>query len=108
MKLKTGRHTGALKEARKNVKRRIANRAVKSTIRTAIKKFESALTEKNAEKAKECLRQVSSMLDKAAKKNIIHKKNASRKIGRLSARLAHSTSFDSAQDKGSGQAKIKK
>ncbi|OGS46055.1 MAG: 30S ribosomal protein S20 [Elusimicrobia bacterium RIFOXYD2_FULL_34_15] len=88
MKLKTGRHTSVLKEARKNVKRRLVNKAVKSRIKTAIKKFESALTEKNAEKAKELLKAVSSVLDKAAKRNVIHRKNASRKISRLAQRLA--------------------
>ncbi|HAX61509.1 MAG TPA: 30S ribosomal protein S20 [Elusimicrobia bacterium] len=88
MKLKTGRHTSALKEARKNLKRRTINKAVKSQIKTAIKKFETALTEKNSEKAKEFLGIVSSILDKAAKKKIIHRKNASRRIGRLSMRLA--------------------
>jgi small subunit ribosomal protein S20 len=88
MKLKTGRHTSSLKEARKNLKRRTINKAVKSQIKTAIKKFETALTEKNAEKAKEFLGIVSSILDKAAKKKIIHRKNASRRIGRLSMRLA--------------------
>lgn len=88
MKLKTGRHTSALKEARKNLKRRSTNKAVKSRIKTAVKKFETALTEKNYEKAKEFLKSVSVVLDKAAKKKIIHRKNASRKISRLSMRLA--------------------
>ena len=100
MKLKTERHTSALKEARKNLKRRTTNKAVKSQIKTAIKKFETALTEKHSEKAKEFLRIVSSILDKAAKKKIIHKRNASRKISRLSMRLARLTTV--------GQAKIKK
>jgi len=88
MKLKTGRHTSALKEARKNQKRQISNKAVKSRIKTAVKKFESALTEKSVEKAGSSLRLISSLLDKAAKSNIIHKKNASRKISRLMSRLA--------------------
>ncbi|MEW6556890.1 MAG: 30S ribosomal protein S20 [Elusimicrobiota bacterium] len=87
MKLKTGRHTSSLKEARKNLKRRLFNKAVKSRIKTEIKKFESALTAKNFENAKELLKIISSMLDKAAKKKNIHKKNASRKIARLSTRL---------------------
>jgi len=88
MKLKTGRHTSALKEARKNQKRYIVNKAVKSRIKTATKKFEAALAEKNSETAEKALRVVSSVLDKAAKKNIIHKKNASRKISRLMSNLA--------------------
>jgi len=88
MKLKTGRHTSALKEARKNQKRRIANKAVKSRIKTATKKYEAALAEKNAEKAETLLRGISSILDKAAKINVIHRKNASRKISRLMSKLA--------------------
>ncbi|MFH0947736.1 MAG: 30S ribosomal protein S20 [Elusimicrobiota bacterium] len=100
MKLKTGRHTSALKEARKNLKRRTVNRAVKSRIKTAIKKFETALTEKNLELAKELLRVISGILDKAAKKKIIHKKNASRKISRLSMRMSRLLTV--------GQAEIKK
>ena len=88
MKLKTGRHTSVLKEARKNVKRRLVNKVVKSRIKTAIKKFELALSEKNTAKAKEFLNIVSGVLDKAAKRNIIHKKNASRKVSRLACRLA--------------------
>jgi len=88
MKLKTGRHTSALKEARKNQKRQIVNRAVKSRIKTVTKKFEAALAEKNVEKAGQLLRDISSVLDKAAKRNIIHKKNASRKISRLMSKLA--------------------
>ncbi|MFH1541033.1 MAG: 30S ribosomal protein S20 [Elusimicrobiota bacterium] len=89
MKLKTGRHTSAMKEARKSTKRRAVNRAIKSRIKTTIKKFEMSLLAKDIEKAKELLKTVSSVLDKAAKKKIIHKKNVSRKFSRLSTRLSH-------------------
>ncbi len=88
MKLKTGRHTSALKEARKNQKRRIFNRTVKSNIKTAIKKLNIALTNKDSEKINTLFRQVSSILDKAAKRKIIHKNTASRKISRLSTKIA--------------------
>ncbi|OQA91834.1 MAG: 30S ribosomal protein S20 [Elusimicrobia bacterium ADurb.Bin231] len=88
MKLKTGRHTSALKEARKNQKRRIFNRAVKSNIKTAIKKLNIALTNKDSEKINTLFRQVSSILDKAAKRKIIHKNTAARKISRLSTKIA--------------------
>ncbi|MDD5688398.1 MAG: 30S ribosomal protein S20 [Elusimicrobia bacterium] len=88
MKLKTGRHTSALKEARKNQKRRLDNRSVKSQIRTMTKKFTVALAAKNINGAAELLKSLSSILDKASKKNIIHKKTASRKISRLSQRFA--------------------
>jgi len=88
MKLKTGRHTSALKEARKNQKRQIVNRAVKSRIKTAVKKYEAALSEKNIEKAEISMREISSILDKSAKKNIVRRKTASRKISRLMSKLA--------------------
>lgn len=87
MKLKTGRHTSALKEARKSLKRRATNKIIKSRIKTAIKKVDSAVTEKNAAKAEGFLRIAASLLDKAAKKKIIHRKTASRKISHLSRRI---------------------
>lgn len=88
MKLKTGRHTSALKEARKNLKRRAANKIIKSRIKTAVKKVDAAVTEKNAAKAGEFLRIAAGLLDKAAKKKIIHRKTVSRKISHLSRRVA--------------------
>jgi small subunit ribosomal protein S20 len=88
MKLKTGRHTSALKEARKNQARRITNKAAKGRIKTAIKKFDAALAAKNSDAADQELKGISSLLDKAAKKNLLHKKTASRKISRLALKLA--------------------
>ncbi|MBN1385294.1 MAG: 30S ribosomal protein S20 [Elusimicrobia bacterium] len=88
MKLKTGRHTSALKETRKNQKRRVVNKIIRSQIKTAIKKVDTAVTEKNASRASELLKIAGSILDKAAKKKIIHKKTASRKISNLSRRVA--------------------
>lgn len=87
MKLKTGRHTSALKEARKNKKRRLINRAAKSRIKTAVKKFNAAVEAQEPAKAADTLKQAMSLLDKAAKKNIIHKNTKSRKISRLSSKL---------------------
>ena len=76
MKLKTGRHTSALKAHRQSVKRNSANKGLKKTIHIAEKKV---LTSKKAED----LKKVSSALDKAAKKGVIHKKAAARKKSRL-------------------------
>ncbi len=59
---------------------RQANRALRSTLRAALKAVRS---ETNKDEAMKKLREAASMLDKAAAKNIIHKKNASRNKSRL-------------------------
>ncbi|MDR1695892.1 MAG: 30S ribosomal protein S20 [Endomicrobium sp.] len=87
-KLKTGRHTSALKEARKAVKRTERNAAVKSKIRTAVKKVEAAVKNKDAKLAAEQLSAVFSQWDKAAKKNVVHYKAAANQKARLSKKVA--------------------
>ncbi len=59
---------------------RKANRAFRSTLRAALK---AVREEKNKEEAVKKLREAGSLLDKAASKRIIHKKNASRNKSRL-------------------------
>ena len=83
-KLKTGRHTSALKEARKTVKRTERNFAVKSKIKTMVKKVESAVKNKDAKLAQEQLNIAFSEWDKAAKRNVIHSKAAANQKARLS------------------------
>ena len=78
-KLKTGRHTSAIKEFRKSKKRNIHNRKIKVQIRQIAKKVELAISEKKADEAKKLLRQCSSAWDKAVKVGVIHKNAASRK-----------------------------
>jgi small subunit ribosomal protein S20 len=65
----------AIKRTRQNEKRRLHNRYYAKTTRTAIKKLK-ALTSK-AEAIKQ-LPEVISMIDKLAKRNIIHKNKAAR------------------------------
>lgn len=86
-KLKTGRHTSSLKERRKAVKRTEHNTSLKSRIHTLIKKFEEA-AKKDATQAQALLKTVFSELDKAARKNIIHKNLASNQKARLSKLIA--------------------
>jgi small subunit ribosomal protein S20 len=87
-KLKTGRHTSALKEARKNAKRRIQNTAVKHSLKTISKKIETAIQNKDLKTAKELLNEAFSKFDKAAKTNCIHKKKADRKKAQLASKLS--------------------
>lgn len=86
-KLKMGRHTSAIKETRKNVKRRAKNAKTKSTIKELIRTVNSAIVSKNLEAAKTAIKSAFSALDKAAKKNIIHKNKADRKKAELAKNL---------------------
>jgi small subunit ribosomal protein S20 len=86
-KLKTGRHTSALKEVRKTHKRTARNISVKSEIRTAVKKLEDAIKNKDLAASKEILKEVFSKWDKASKRQVIHPKAAANKKGRLAKKV---------------------
>jgi small subunit ribosomal protein S20 len=73
-------HKSALKRIRSNESRRERNRYQLKTTRTFVKKLRT--TEDKGE-AEELYKKVSSMLDKLAKKNIIHKNNAAHKKAKL-------------------------
>ena len=59
------------------------NKAIKSGVKTAIKKVDAAVVAKDAEAAKAALLNATSVIDKAATKGVYHKNNASRKVSRL-------------------------
>lgn len=59
------------------------NKAIKSGVKTAIKKVYTAIEAKDAEAAKEALRNATVVIDKATTKGIYHKNNAARKVSRL-------------------------
>ncbi|MEW5950929.1 MAG: 30S ribosomal protein S20 [Elusimicrobia bacterium] len=82
-KLKTGRHTSAIKAVRQAERRAAVNRGIKVRIHDKIKNFKKLLSAKDLENASKMLPQLSSMLDKAAKKGTLHYKNASRNKARL-------------------------
>lgn len=73
-------HKSALKRIRANEKKRLRNRFQVKTTRTFIKKLR---TTKDKEEAGELLKKVSAMLDKLARKNVIHKNNAANKKAKL-------------------------
>ena len=66
-------HKSALKRIRQNAARRLRNRYYHKTARTAVKVLR---TEEDKKAAAEQLPKVISLLDKLAKKNIIHKNKA--------------------------------
>ncbi|NLT94538.1 MAG: 30S ribosomal protein S20 [Clostridia bacterium] len=73
----------AIKRANKAKVRALRNRAVKSTVKTAIKRFEEAVNNNKVEDAKILLRKAIKVIDKAASKGILHKNNAANKKSRL-------------------------
>ena len=77
----------AFKELRKSKKRHLRNIGALTEIKTLNKKFISLVEEKKIEQARKILNQLTSKLDIAAAKKIIHKNKASRKISRLMRRL---------------------
>ena len=77
----------AKKRARQNTKRREHNRYFKTTARTYVKRARTLIAEGDFEKAEEVVVLATKALDKAAKKNIIHANNASRRKSRLQLAL---------------------
>lgn len=73
------------KDIRKTKTRTALNRVKKDAIRAARKKFQNAITAGNAEEAKAAIPGYMKALDKAAKRNTIHKNKASRLKSRISA-----------------------
>ena len=77
-----------IKSAKKRilVERRNAerNKAIKSKVKTAIKKVDAAIAAKDKAAAETALKSAISEIDRAATKGVFHKKTASRKISRLS------------------------
>ena len=84
------RNKSALKANRQNVKRRLANRELRSKLRTGLKSIRKSLDDKNVEGAKTALKSMQSLVDKMATKGIIHRNTASRYKSRLSAKIAKS------------------
>jgi len=73
-------HKSALKRIRANEARAERNRYQLKTTRTFVKRLKSTTTKAEAQ---ELLKKVTSMIDKLAKKNIIHKNNAANKKSKL-------------------------
>ncbi len=71
------------KRARKAEENRLRNKAFKSRLKTAIKKYESALQEDNQEAARDDLLQVTSLIDKSVNKGVMHKNTAARRKSSL-------------------------
>ncbi len=73
-------HKSAIKRIRANATKRLRNRYQARTTRNAIKRLRSSSTKSEAS---ELLKKVTSMLDRLAKKNVIHKNKAANNKSKL-------------------------
>ncbi len=77
-----------IKRNKTNEKARQRNKAVKSSLRTAIRKTREAVASGDLEKATVTAREASKKLDKAASKGVIHKNAAANKKSALAAQVS--------------------
>ena len=81
------RHPSAIKRARQNVRRNERNVALRSALRTAVKKVLVAVEQADVTAARDELPQAVRALGKATTKGIVHKNYAARKISRLTRQV---------------------
>jgi len=78
----------AAKRVRQSEKRRLMNKARKSSFKNVVKKLMRAMEEgKSKEEVMELFKKAQKLIDKAAQKGAIHKNTASRKKRRLAAKV---------------------
>lgn len=84
-------HKSAIKRARQSELRHARNRSVKTRVKNVTKNVRQIVAEGAQDVAMAKLNEAKSVIAKAAKKGVIHKRTASRKISRL-ARLVNTLS----------------
>ncbi|MFC4493229.1 small subunit ribosomal protein S20 [Streptomyces sp. WMMB 714] len=77
-----------IKRIKTNEKARQRNKAVKSELKTAIRRTHEAVAAGDAQKAGEAQRVASRKLDKAVSKGVLHKNNAANKKSALAQRVS--------------------
>ncbi len=80
-----------IKSAKKRVlvndKKTEQNKAIRSQVKTAIKKVDALLKDNKIEEAKAALSEAFAIIDSAATKNIIHANNAANKKAKLAKKV---------------------
>ena len=77
-------HKSALKRARQNELNRLRNKAVKTKVKSIVKDVRFSVEESSNGDVMAKLISAQTLIDKASKKGVLHKKTAARKISRLS------------------------
>lgn len=76
-----------IKRNKQNDKRRLRNKAVKSALRTHVKRFDEALQSGDTEAAASAMRKASRELDRATSKGVVHKSSAANRKSALARRI---------------------
>ncbi|MFP4473720.1 MAG: 30S ribosomal protein S20 [Candidatus Omnitrophota bacterium] len=76
-----------IKELRKNRKNHLRNLDVKTDLKKTIKGFRETVQSEKTDDAREQLKTVCKKIDKAAKRNLMHKNTAARRKSQLSSLL---------------------
>jgi len=77
-----------IKRNRQNEKARMRNKSVKSSLKTAIRKYHEAVTAGDSTKAETLMRDATRALDVAASKGVIHKNQAANRKSAIAANYA--------------------
>ncbi|MQA11039.1 MAG: 30S ribosomal protein S20 [Pseudonocardiaceae bacterium] len=75
-----------IKRIQTNEKRRLRNKSVKSSVKTAVRKFREAADAGDKEKAAELMQEAGRKLDKAASKGVIHQNQAANRKSAMAKR----------------------
>lgn len=76
-----------IKRNRQNERARIRNKATRSSIRTALKKFDAAVESGDTDAASAAYRNAASKLDRAAGRNVVHRNYAANRKSSMAKRL---------------------
>ena len=77
-----------IKRNKQNEKARQRNKAVKSSLKTSVRKFREAAESGDQEKVTQTMRSALTKLDKAASKGVIHKNQAANRKSAIAKRAA--------------------
>lgn len=77
------KHPSAQKRHRQSLKRQTRNQAIRSRVRTFVKRVRESIDAKNVDEATSHLQSATRAIDKAVTKGVLHRNTASRKISRL-------------------------
>jgi len=80
-------HPSAEKRNRQRIKRTLRNRAIKSSVRTLVKKARAAVIAKDPKSAATALAEATVALDRAVGKGAVPRKTASRTVSRLASQV---------------------
>jgi small subunit ribosomal protein S20 len=75
-----------IKRNRQNEKARVRNKAVKSELKTAVRKFREAADAGDAAAATDAMKSAARKLDKAASKGVVHKNQAANRKAAMALR----------------------